>query len=165
MIKEIITIDQILESVKIIRGSFDTVADEFCLTRENCPTHPSFITYDNLSDLKNKGLKLFGFFLDGIQIGFIALEEAGNNIYYLEKLSILPQFRHKGFGKRLVQFAFDYVAGNNGKIISIGIINKHDILKKWYENLGFKETMVREYKHLPFTVCFMEKRLIYDSCE
>ena len=32
-------------------------------------------------------------------------------------------------------------------------------LKSWYRRRGFHETGKREFKHLPFVVCFMEKNL------
>ena len=159
MIKEILTNDDLLHSVDVIRGSFKTVADEFNLTMENCPAHPSFITYENVIDLKAKGLNLFGLFIDDIQAGFMAIEKVNDDLFYIEKLSVLPQYRHNSYGTNLVQFAFDFIIRNRGKTVSIGIIDKHDVLKEWYKKFGFQEIKKRNYKHLPFTVCIMEKPL------
>jgi len=159
MIKEIISDNELFDSVNVITQSFRTVADEFNLTKNNCPTHPSFITHDNLLELKNKGLLFFGLFINNTQIGFIAIEKANDDLFYIEKLSILPQHRHKSYGKKLLAFAVDYIKKLNGKMISIGIINDHIVLKKWYNTIGFNEIMTKEYDHLPFTVCLMEKIL------
>ena len=74
MIKEIFTEKELLDSLAVIRESFRTVADEFGLTISSCPSHPSFLTMDNLAQLKEKGVFLFGLFLNDVQIGFVAVE-------------------------------------------------------------------------------------------
>ena len=149
------------ESVRVIRSSFQTVVDEFKLTEENSPTNPAFITYEKIGELFKKGVNLFGLFEENRQVGFLALEKADEKAYYLEKLAIIPEFRHKGFGKSLLDFAFDFVKKQNGEKISIGIINENKILKNWYLNYGFVETGLKRFEHLPFTVCFMEKRAAF----
>lgn len=98
-------------------------------------------------------------FENDVYIGFVAIEKANNEIYYMEKLAILPEYRHKGYGKKVMDFVVNYVKGKDGKKISIGIINENEILKKWYLSYGFIETETKVFYHLPFTVCFMEKKL------
>ena len=75
LIREIKEDDEIEASVTVIRASFGTVAREFGLTRENCPTHPSFVTFDQLKELQRKGLRFVGLFVDGEQVGFVAVEK------------------------------------------------------------------------------------------
>jgi len=77
----------------------------------------------------------------------------------MEKLAILPEYRHKGFGKKLVDFVFDYVRRENGAKVSIGFINENSVLKGWYKDYGFVETNVKQFEHLPFLVCFMERKI------
>jgi diamine N-acetyltransferase len=158
-IKEIISDYELKESVKVIGNSFITVANEFCLTEENCPTNPAFISYKKLKELSEKGIMMFGLFCDDKQSGFVAIEKSDNGMYYLEKLAVLPEYRHKGFGKKLLRFVFDYVKRENGQKVCIGIINENIVLKNWYKDNGFAETHIRKYDHLPFLVCFMEKTL------
>jgi ribosomal protein S18 acetylase RimI-like enzyme len=146
----------ISDSVRVIRNSFRTVAKEFNLTRKNCPTHPSFTTLQQLTELKKKGLNFFGGFLGETQVGFVALEKADKALYYMEKLAVLPDYRHHGYGQKLVEFAVVDVRSHNGKKISIGTIDEHSILKDWYKKLDFKEVSTRRFNHLPFTVCYME---------
>ena len=62
IIKEIKDKRDIENSVRIIIKSFKTVALEFNLTKENCPAHPSFITFDKLNEYPSKGIKMFGLF-------------------------------------------------------------------------------------------------------
>lgn len=159
MIKEITTQNELEQSVRVLKESFGPVAREFNLTEENCPTNTAFITLKKLKDLKTKGIRMFGMFLSGKQIGFVALEKASETLYYVEKLAVVPGFRHQGNGKMLMNFVCDYVKKIKGKKISIGIINEHTVLKNWYTGYGFLETGTKQFKHLPFTVCFMEKEI------
>lgn len=145
------------ECANVIRNSFITVADEFNITRENAPTNPAFIETDSIIKMKEKGIEIFGAYEGDYCVGFVGVEEANENDYYMEKLSVLPKYRHNGYGKELVDFVFDFVKQSGGNKVSIGIINGNRVLKDWYIKLGFIETSVKVFKHLPFEVCFMEK--------
>lgn len=158
-IREIISNTELEESVKVIRNSFLTVAEELNLTRENCPTNPAFIELSDLKVLRDKGVWFYGLFVDEAQIGFVAIEKANEKVYYLEKLAVLPQYRHRGYGRRLMEFVSEQVKSWNGEKLSIGIINENERLKRWYQIYGFEEISQKRFPHLPFTVCFMEKRL------
>jgi ribosomal protein S18 acetylase RimI-like enzyme len=158
-IKEIVGKDGLRNSARVIRDSFKTVASEFALTRKNCPTHPSFVTARQLDELQRKGLKFFGLFLGDKQIGFVAVEKADKTLYYIEKLAVLPPYRHAGYGRTLMEFALNYVRKSMGEKVSLGVIDEHTVLKNWYKTIGFEETITRKYDHLPFTVCFMEKEV------
>ena len=158
-IKEIVGENELRESARVVRIAFKTVALELNLTRENSPTHPSFITTGRLREDRGKGVRFSGLFLGDMQIGFIAVEKDNTNLYYVERLAVLPEYRHRGYGAQLMQFAFEYIKTNGGKKVSIGIINEQTILKNWYKGLGFVEVSTREFTHLPFTVCFMEKAI------
>jgi diamine N-acetyltransferase len=157
MIREITDQTELENSVKVIGDSFATVAVEFKLNKDNCPTHPSLITLPQLNEMRRKGLKLFGLFEDNIQIGFVAVEKKKSKVYLLEKLAVLPERRHKGYGVELINYMCEYVKNAEGKSVSIGIINESTVLKKWYETNGFQETAITKFAHLPFTVCFMKK--------
>jgi diamine N-acetyltransferase len=151
--------EQIERSAGIIRRSFAPVALRFALTRENCPTHPSFTEPAALERLHEKGAVLFGAFADGEQVGFMALEDGGVGTFYLEKLAVLPEHRGRGTGSGLIEFAARLAGERGGTRISIGIIDAHDDLKRWYMRRGFRETEVKRFDHLPFAVCFMERAL------
>jgi diamine N-acetyltransferase len=159
MIREIENEKEMENSASVVADSFRTVAVEFNLNKDNCPTHPSMVTVKQLHEMKRKGLKLFGLFEADVQVGFAALEKKKHKVFNLEKLAVLPECRNKGYGGKLVEFAEEYVKNAEGEKLSIGIINEHAVLKKWYEAKGFKETSVMKFEHLPFTVCFMEKTL------
>ncbi len=158
-IKGITTETDLAAGVQVIRNSFATVAREFQLNEANCPTNPAFITIERLRDLKDKGVRLFGLYRANLLAGFVAIEKAGESLFYMEKLAVLPDFRHRGFGKQLMDFVFEYVTADKGKKVSIGIVNENTRLKNWYQEYGFVETGIKKYEHLPFTVCFMEKEI------
>jgi len=127
---------------------------------ENAPTNPAFITYETLVDSMNKGLTMYGFYKDKRLIGCVGIEDAKkDDTFYIERLAVLPEYRHKGKGKRLMDYAFEKIRCNNGKIVSIGIISENEVLKDWYKNYGFEEVGIKKFDHLPFTVCFLQKKL------
>jgi ribosomal protein S18 acetylase RimI-like enzyme len=159
MIREVSSDNEMKESVKVTKDSFATVAVDLNLNEQNCPTHPAFISLAGLKKLRDKGARTFGLFQGSRQIGFVAIEKASDDLYYMEKLAVLPEYRHRGFGKRLMDFVFDYVRGENSATISIGIIDESKVLKNWYRDYGFVETGTRRFEHLPFVVCFMEKEM------
>ena len=160
MIREIANDNELENSVMVIADSFRTIAIEFNLNHDNCPTHPSLVTLKQLQEMKRKGLKLFGLFEDNTQAGFVAVEKKKAKVFSIEKLAVLPEHRHKGYGGELLEFVGDYVKNLEGKTLSIGIINEHTVLKKWYESKSYQETTVTKFAHLPFTVCFMEKPIV-----
>ncbi|MBI9100233.1 MAG: GNAT family N-acetyltransferase [Spirochaetaceae bacterium] len=153
-------IDSHFESVvSVIRESYLTVAEEFKITKENGSSNPAFIELEHLHEMNKKGIEMYGAFVDSSCIGFVALENAENGLYYLEKLAVLPSQRHHGYGLQLIDFVFNRVKRLGGKEISIGIINENTILKEWYLDYGFKEIEIKRFEHLPFTVCLLRKNV------
>jgi len=155
-IKEITGKSDLKKSARLIRKSFQTVRRQFNLNRKNCPGFNSFIGWPRLYELKENGARFFSIFWGRKMAGFITVEKAGDGQYYLEKLAVLPAYRHNGLGKALVEHALAYCTAEGGKRVSIGLINENTVLKKWYKQFGFMEKEVKAYDHLPFTVCYME---------
>ena len=144
------------DSARVIRKAFLTVAEEFGISRQNAPSNGAFIEADALEKLKGKGVKLFDVWQGDKRIGFFALEDAGEGVYYLEKLSVIPEKRRGGIGRMIMDYAAEYVKRNGGNKISIAIVDENAVLKKWYSEYGFTEVRTEKFEHLPFTVCFME---------
>jgi diamine N-acetyltransferase len=156
-IKSLSTETELAQSVPIIRESFRTVAVDFGLTETNCPTHPSFMTSRKLVEESGKGLLCFGLFEGDVQVGFVGATRASDDLFYLQRLAVLPARRHHGYGRALVDHVFSYAKRSGGRRISIAIIDESRVLKRWYSEYGFRETDRKVFPHLPFTVCFMEK--------
>ncbi|CUH97228.1 hypothetical protein P22_3355 [Propionispora sp. 2/2-37] len=155
----VVTEANLIDSVNIIRKSFSTVAEQFGLTRENAPTNPVFIELKHLRKMQTKGIAMFGVFCASVQIGFVAIEKNNANEFYMERLAVLPEQRHKGYGRQIVKYASDYVINQNGRELLISVLGTNETLKSWYCELGFTEFETKYFSHLPFPVCYMKKHL------
>ena len=142
----------------VIRRSFATVAEEFGLTRENCPKHTSFLPMEYLETQFGWGWIMFGLYENGEIVGYVSLSKGEDGAYELHHLAVLPEFRHHGGGKRLLDRAKETVVQSGGTTITIGIIEESTVLREWYAANGFVHTGTKKFPHLPFTTGFMEWR-------
>ena len=142
----------------VIRASFATVARRFDLTPSNCPAHPAFLETDKLAQMQQKGAQFLGLTTEGRLAGLVAVK-IRDQMCHIEKLAVLPECRHRGFGKTLMEAAEDYARERGCEKASIGIIDENKILKDWYIGMGFGVAEIKEFAHLPFRVCFMDKLL------
>jgi ribosomal protein S18 acetylase RimI-like enzyme len=140
----------------IIRRAFGTVADELGFTEANVPVYPAFITAERLGELRSRGAVFFGLFIEDVQAWFVAVDKENDGKYYMKRLAVLPEYRQRGYGKKLVDFVIDFVKGRGSRKLHIAIVNEQAILKRWYQGMGFRETSVKYFERLPFRVCFME---------
>lgn len=147
--------------IDILNNSHLTIAEEFGFTRENNPSNNAFIDANTLRSQLTKGIELFTAESEDKQVGCIAIEKSANQsgTFYIEKVSVLPEARHNGYGEKIMKFAEDKIKDKRGKKVSLALIDKNYRLKHWYEQLGYSETGTRDFPHLPFLVCFMEKEL------
>ena len=150
--------DELESSLDVIHRSFQTVAEEFGLTKENCPRHTSFLPLNILKTHKERGWYMYGLYAGKTQIGYMSLSEEEENIYELHNLAILPEYRRNGFGKLLLDFAKETVHSLGGKGIKVGIIEENIVLKNWYIKNGFVHIGTRKFEHLPFTSGYLEWR-------
>lgn len=156
-IRQVINDDDIKHCTNVICNSFMTVARDFNITRENCPSYASFRTDEQIRSLKEDGFSMYSLIDDKTMAGFVCFKELEKGVYILGLLSVLPEYRHMGYGRMLLDFSFDTVKALNGKKITIWLMNENSILKNWYINYGFLETGLRKNDDLPFTICDMEK--------
>ena len=151
-----ITYNMLPQVLQTVRKSFKTAADEFGLTKDNCPKHTSFIPMEFLETHMRWGWYMFGAFDDDRLIGYASLSNRENGVYELHNLAVLPEYRHKGVGKALLDHAKQKAQSLGGTKISIGIIEESKVLKNWYIINGFEHTGIKKFEHLPFTTGFME---------
>lgn len=148
--------EELAECLAVIHQSFRTVADEFGLTRENCPKHTSFLPMEYLETQMGWGWKMYALYAGGKIIGYFSLSEEEDGVYELHNLAVLPEYRHGGFGKQMLTFAKDAVRSFGGKKIKIGILEESTVLKDWYLANGFVHTGTKKFGHLPFTSGYLE---------
>lgn len=159
MIIKVTTENQLDTCLNIIHKSFQTVADDMNLTKENCPSHTAFMPLEKLQNQFENGNPMFLYEYNNKFIGYFSLSINDNSVE-LNNLSVLPEYRHIGIGEKIINYAVDYSKNTLGvNKIKIGIVEENAILKEWYKTLGFVHTGTRKFEHLPFTVGFMELEL------
>jgi len=152
--------DEIPEIRSVINSAFQTVADEFDFTRERSPTFPAYIQDDVLRRQMDNGLILYGGIVDNRYVGSIGIRNAfDHGRFVIERLAVIPGFRHKKIGSQLMQYATEEIIRNHGACIQVEIVNENLKLKKWYLDQGFVEERIDHYDHLPFSVGILVKRI------
>jgi len=142
----------------LIRKSFRDVAEKFDLDSRNCPSHPSNCTEEWVKSDIEKG-KIYFVAETETPVGCVVYDKIDDEVCQLGRLAVLPDFRMKGIGARLVQ-AVEIEAKNSGlEKVDIGIIAAHTSLKQWYLKLGYAEVKKARFSQLPFEVLFMSKTL------
>ena len=152
--------DDLKKYLDLIRESFQTVADEFGFTPNNCPGHTAFITLDRLERDYAFGNPMYVYQKDGCYAGFVSLRPREDESCEMKLLCVHPRYRHMGIGRVLAAHAKE-VARDEFKVrkLTIGIIDESHALKAWYESMGFTMTGTQKFPHLPFRVGFMEMLL------
>ena len=149
------------QSVSVLQKCFGTVALEFRLTRENNPSNPAFIDEASFKDHLKKDVEFYLCFEERKPAGCIAIERSpqDSTLFYIERVGVMPQFRHRKLGRKLIGNAFDKILELGGNRVSVGIIDQNVRLKNWYLEQGFSQMSVKKIDHLPFDVCFLERSL------
>ncbi len=147
--------------VHVLNVSNGTVAKEFGFTKENNPSNNAFIDELTLKTQLNKGIDLYTMSFEGKLLGCIAIEKSAKekDTFYIEKVSVVPEYRNRGFGVQLMDFAISKIQESGGSIVSIALIDSNTKLKNWYLKQGFIITGSKDFEHLPFRVCFMNKQI------
>ena len=160
MIKEIQQ-ENLTECVEVIRKSFATVAEEFNITEGNAPRFTAFAMDERRLNwhLNGEHRPMFGFVVDGKIVGYYSLLLMENNECELNNLSVLPAYRHDGIGAKLVEHAFEMARKAGCAKMKLGIVEENQVLRKWYETLGFIHVGTQKFDFFPFTCGYMEKVL------
>ena len=155
MIKQI-QISDLERCLFVIRESFATVAKNFDITEENFPDFRSFMKIEKMQYYWDNGFLMYGYYLNNDIIGYVSLIKKDESTYELNNLAVLPEYRHKGFGKELVEFCKNKVKEIGGNKIILGMIEENTRLKNWYMQNGFAHTGTKKFDRFPFTAGFME---------
>lgn len=159
MIREINKSD-IPECVNVIRQSFLTVAQEFNFTVENAPRFTAFAANEErLLCQYEQHRPMYGYFENEKIVGYFSLEIKDNGECELNNLCVLPEYRHKKIGSKLLSCAFEQAIKRNCTKMTIGIVEENKALRQWYEDNGFGHTGTQKFEIFPFTCGYMEKAL------
>ena len=153
----------------VIRASFATVAADLGLTEQNCPKYVGFVTTgERLQTQHGWGWQIYGLYEMERLIGYVSISKAGAGVkpddgakedvstYEIHNLAVLPEFRHSGYGRQLLDHCKEKVAESGGGKIVISIVEENTVLKSWYIAYGFVHTGTKKFDHLPFTSGYME---------
>ncbi|MCL2163674.1 MAG: GNAT family N-acetyltransferase [Oscillospiraceae bacterium] len=142
-------------AVEVIRESFATVAKDLGLTEQNCPKFVGFITTtERLLTHQSWGWRIYGLYENERLVGYVSISKEKE--YEIHNLAVLPEFRHKGYGKKLLDFCVERIVGSGGDKVIISITEENTVLRNWYVAYGFVHTGTKRFDHLPFTVGYME---------
>lgn len=158
MIKKI-SENEIAECVKVIRESFMTVADEFGFTVENAPRFTAFATTEERLywHLNGEHRPMYAFYDNGKIVGYYSLLLQENHECELNNLCVLPAYRHRGIGEKLLKNAFEVAQGLKCNQMNIGIVEENKVLRAWYESFDFIHTGTQKFDFFPFTCGYMER--------
>jgi ribosomal protein S18 acetylase RimI-like enzyme len=161
--EDIIEINDSEIIANILNKAFMTVALQFNFTKKNVPRFPAFISSEIIANQMNKGLKMYGYKINGQIVGCVGYSFYKDQIYFIERLATLPEYRHLGIGRKLMEFVENKIKENGGKTAEIHVVDKNKVLVEWYKKLNYIEIRVDELfdgvKKLPFNSCVMNKDL------
>ena len=145
------------DAAEVIRKSFSTVAAELGITEDNCPKYVGFVTTaERLNNHYNMGWLMYGLFHDGKLIGYSSVSKESETEYEIHNLSVLPEYRHNGYGNMLLTHCIDKIKELGGNKVKLSIVEENTILKNWYISYGFKPMGTKKFDHLSFTSGYME---------
>ena len=145
----------------LIKKSFKTVADEYGFTEENAPRFTAFATTDERLywHMDGEHRPMYVFEEDGVLCGYYSLLLQDNNECELNNLAVLPECRHRGIGKELLEHSFENARGKGCSLMNIGIVEENTRLRKWYEDNGAVHVGTKKFDFFPFTCGYMKKEL------
>lgn len=139
----------------LVSQSNRDVALKFGINAENCPKHTSFCSASWVENDLARGERYFILEENSKAIACVAYETPSDTLAYLNRLSVLPDYRRRGIGARLVEHIIHLAQTEAIQTISIGVIGEHTDLQAWYQRLGFVIGETRRFPHLPFSVTYM----------
>ena len=160
MIREV-TRKDISQCVELIRNSFMTVADEYGFTEENAPRFTAFaISEDRLYwHMEKEHRPMFVAEEEGVLCGYYSLLIQENGECELNNLAVIPQYRHRGIGRALLEHSFAVAKGRGCTVMNIGIVEENSILRAWYEQNGAIHIGTKKFDFFPFTCGYLKRKL------
>ena len=153
--------EEIPGCVEIIRKSFKTVADSHGITEENAPRFTAFATNEEKLtwQMEVEHRPMFVYEDEGVLCGYYSLLLQENGECELNNLAVLPEYRHKGIGKELLEHAAGEARKAGYSVMNFGIVEENQVLRKWYEANGAVHLGTHKFDFFPFTCGYMKMDL------
>jgi ribosomal protein S18 acetylase RimI-like enzyme len=147
--------------VNIIKQSFRTVADDFGFTEKNAPRFTAFATTEErlLWQMESEHRPMYVYEEAGVLCGYYSLFMQENKECELNNVAVLPDYRHKGIGKKLIDHAFSMAKELGCNVMNIGIVEENVRLRDWYEKAEAVHVGTHKFDFFPFTCGYMKKKL------
>ena len=160
MIREI-NREEVPQCVELIKESFMTVANEYGITPENAPRYTAFaVSSERLFwQMDEEHRSMFVFEEKGVLCGYYSLLKQENGECELNNLAVLPKYRHRGIGKKLLEHSFKAAHDFGCDTVNIGIVEENTILRKWYEDNGAVHIGTKKFDFFPFTCGYLKRKV------
>ncbi|MBP3597349.1 MAG: GNAT family N-acetyltransferase [Clostridia bacterium] len=135
-LKEITNFNELKKCLDIILKTYKDRDEKLNLSKENNMRH-SAMTFEQLKEMYDCGIKMYGYFKEERVIAFISLEYQ-TEVLKIKDIVVLPEYQANGIGTKLLNFAKEQARENNKLKIILGMIYANEKLKIWYEKNGFK---------------------------
>ena len=99
-----------------------------------------------LKKIKRKGIRAFKAVEKNAIIGFLELEKTGYDSSQINSLIIALQFRNKGLGKSLLDFAVDFLKKRHIRRIHLLVKQSNAEAKNLYYDAGFRFMALLEHR-------------------
>ena len=143
-----------------LHAAFGESAKRFGYTKDSYPSSGAYVTLEELSEAKRKGVHMYAACVEGgLVAGYVQLEKIESGIYAFSRFAVLPEYQKLGIGRALVSHCRDRAALYGGKKLTLIMINENEKLKAFYESNGFCTVEVRNDGAYPFEYAVMELAL------
>ncbi|MGW9125467.1 GNAT family N-acetyltransferase [Paenibacillus chitinolyticus] len=121
------------------------------------------IILDNpVENIKNRGGDVL-IARDGDSIvGCVALVPTGAGVFELSKMSVTPELRGRGYGRKIIHAAINHARGLGATSLFLGSSTKLPNAVHLYESVGFKHVPVEQIGPMPYVRAdvFMDMELV-----
>lgn len=141
-INKIDSYNKLQNCLDIIQVSYKKRDEELNLLKDEY--RHSYLSFDELKSMYDKSIKMYGYYDNNIQVGFVSFDIRENNIK-IKDIVVLPNYQNKGIGTILLDFVKDIAIKENKQKLVLGMIDANEKLKNWYLKYGFVITEVVTY--------------------
>jgi ribosomal protein S18 acetylase RimI-like enzyme len=76
---------------------------------------------------------MYGYIINDGIAGCVGYSYHKEKIYFIQRLATLPEYRHLGIGKKLMEFVESKIIEIGGKIAEVHVVDKNILLIEWYK--------------------------------
>lgn len=100
---------------------------------------------DVVKIFNNENLTHIILFIGDFSVGYAQITHRATSYAFssnakINALAIIPEYRHRGLGKKLVQACLDWCLNNNIRLVYLDVVHKNTPAKHLYESFGFNKT-------------------------